>query len=174
MPELTWISTCKHVTADLRNNKGYFDVYVDNRATSMYSEGRCTKIMVWVPALSANVEQNACVCFIRSSILSLDISHDYVQFKRKIMIYPKNITTLMVFEENRRGNYYPLEIYRNRRWENYNPIDERIFTTPLPQSYGEFSNLQAILSAIFYDLSLHRYILIYVYFVIKTFSYLNY
>lgn len=159
MPELKWISMCKYITRELRNNDGYVDVYVDYRATSIYSGKRCKKILVWVPRISNNVDQVACFCFIRSSILALDIPYEYTQYNREIMIYPINSQTLMVFEKNKdQENFYPLEIYNNKHWGTYLLTDIKIFTTTLPQSYGEVSNLITILDPIFYDLQHYRYV----------------
>lgn len=89
-----------------------------NMSTSMsiiwlFSCGKwCSKIMVSVPRLPENVEQDACVCFIRSSVIALDISQEYLQYDRKIMIYPKNKLELMVFKYNEDRIFYDiLEIY---------------------------------------------------------------
>lgn len=102
MSEFTRATTCKHVVNDLRSNEACVDVYVNYTAIFMYSEKWCMKILVWLPRISANVEQDACVCFIRLSIITLDISHEYIEYYRgSIMIYPMNKQELMVFAYNK-------------------------------------------------------------------------
>lgn len=167
-----WVTICKNVIKDLRNNDAYVDAYVDYNMFLKYSGTRCKKLLVWVPKLSGNVEQDACICFYHLSILPLDIPHEYVQYNQKIMIYPLNITTLMVFEENKgQGNYYPLEIYENKRWPAYLSANVQIFTIVVPQGYGEASNLEIILDPMVQDLELIRYVglLLNIFFVKKIF-----
>lgn len=159
MRKLRWASICRHLTKKLRSNEGYVDIYVNYLATSLYSGKWCIKISVWVPKISANVEQDACVCFTRSSIIALDIPREYINYYRKIMIYPLNKEELMVFSYNEeRESYSLLEIYDQIEWTRYCALKFNTGTTVMPYSYGDISNLQIILNPIFSQLTSYRYV----------------
>lgn len=159
MSALTWASTCKHVIKDLRSNEGYVDVYVNYTAIFMYSGERCMKIFVWVPPISANAEQNACACFIRSSVIPLDTPHEYIDYYKKIMIYPKSTNQMMVFAYNEKlQSYSLLEIYSNKFWTEYRSTPIKTVIMVIPQSYGEILNLQTFLNPIFLQLTHYRYV----------------
>lgn len=151
-----WAAICKNIIRDLRSNEKYIDIYLNYTAFSIYNGEWCTKILVWVHRKSANVEQNACACFIHSSIIPLDTPHEYIDYYRKIMIYPSSKQEMMVFAYNEEQETYNiLEIFDNKYWNQYCPVKIEV-TTPVPRSYSEISNLQAILNPIFHELKHYR------------------
>lgn len=157
LPKLKWITLCKHIIKDLKSNNKYVDIYLNKIAILMYTEKYCTKILVWVPKIEAHVQQDACDYFIRSSIIALDIPHEYINYHQKIMIYPKKKQELMTFEHNEEtGNYNLVVINGSKLWSAYTPAKIETVTISLPQSYGEISNLQTILNPIFYTIETYR------------------
>lgn len=116
-------------------------LYVDYETIFKYTKDQCIKMKLKVPPqLYENkikyVTQHGLICFARGPVIeNAHNTYDDYPFPNKILIYPADVTKLMVFEQIENYNSYNLvQWIENFHWTKQNQNVQIDFTTPIPKS----------------------------------------
>lgn len=161
---LTRASICCHTAiAQLKViTKQHYDFYM-NYIAFVISEP-CMMIEVQTIKQYTNtymfINQPVLNCFGRTTIMSFDKLDETKLYYQKIKIHPWNLNEMMVFiytKENNYEYYTLLTIMKHYLWIESTNVLDKVFLTPVPQSWSDKGNLYHILYPMWSTMNTKRY-----------------
>lgn len=137
-PKEVRTTICKYVIKRLTSkNKIHNNLYMNYLAFSVQES--CINVKIWTKDVLFDLP--VMNCFDRFAIMSSESSEEMVDLYQKIVIYPSNVQSLLIFKYNKDKNYYNIVDKYDIKWNKIRSMSVSLFSTPMPQGWRHLPHL---------------------------------